>query len=258
MAKEILSGIYEIKNLVNGKCYIGSSINSVHRFAEHKSALLRLSHCNIKLQRAWDKYGCDAFCFSVVEVVSNMQHLIPREQFWIDTAKPEYNICLIAGSQLGIKRSDETKKKMSDALKGRIPCAETRKAALVANTGKRQSAEHIAKRAQKLIGRKHSQESMNKMYASIRTRVWTEEQLTRRAEIAEMMSLFHKGKPLSEEHRAKIGAANTGKKRTEESKAKMRGKRDYRLGEKRSLLSIAKGIATRASNKRLIESFALA
>lgn len=37
-----------------------------------------------------------------------------REQYYIDTLKPEYNICKIAGSSLGVKHSAESNKKKSD------------------------------------------------------------------------------------------------------------------------------------------------
>lgn len=45
--------------------------------------------------------------------------MIFREQYYIDLLKPEYNICLIAGSTLGKKHSESTKEKISKSIKGK-------------------------------------------------------------------------------------------------------------------------------------------
>jgi group I intron endonuclease len=44
--------------------------------------------------------------------------LIQREQYYIDLLNPEYNICKIAGSNLGFKHSEITKEKLSISKKG--------------------------------------------------------------------------------------------------------------------------------------------
>ena len=61
MSKE--SGIYLIENKVINKNYIGSAVNFDKRFYEHKWALKKNSHCNIHLQRSWNKYGKKSFVF---------------------------------------------------------------------------------------------------------------------------------------------------------------------------------------------------
>ena len=65
------------------------------------------------MQNAWNKYGSENFKFEVVDVVSNPENLIKYEQLWMDLLKPEYNISKIAKSCLGVKRSEETRKKLS-------------------------------------------------------------------------------------------------------------------------------------------------
>ena len=109
---EIKSGVYCIKNLVNGKKYIGSSINVFKRKNRHFSELKNLKHKNIKLQRSFNKHGRDNFIFYVIELVEDKNNLIIREQYYINKEKPEYNINLIANSSLGVKRSEETKEKV--------------------------------------------------------------------------------------------------------------------------------------------------
>lgn len=122
------SGIYKIINIVNGLFYIGSSENFVKRFKSHKSLLKLKKHPNIYLQRAWDKYGKEAFQFQIIEEVTDVTKLIEREQHYLDTLQcfadlqKGYNICKTAGSTLGYFPSEETRKKMGNSHKGKKNC----------------------------------------------------------------------------------------------------------------------------------------
>lgn len=107
-------GIYQIKNTVNGKSYIGSSVDIKRRKKEHKGRLRNNSHENQHLQGAWNKYGEDAFEFSIVYGVGTVEELIPHEQWCVDIMLPEYNIgtrC-VSAPFLGRKHTEESKKKM--------------------------------------------------------------------------------------------------------------------------------------------------
>jgi group I intron endonuclease len=84
-------GIYRIKNILNGKCYYGSSKNIEKRWIRHKNVLKNNKH-NPLLQRAWDKYGKDNFIFEVVELCDE-DLLLLREQVYLDL-HPEYNVGL--------------------------------------------------------------------------------------------------------------------------------------------------------------------
>jgi len=111
-------GIYKIRNIVNGKVYIGSTVNFRKRFSLHKLLLTRNKHHSKHLQNAWNKDGEENFIFEIIEEIEpNKEKLLEREQCWIDSLTPEYNISNVAGSCLGVKRSDETKKKISEANK---------------------------------------------------------------------------------------------------------------------------------------------
>lgn len=57
-----LSGVYEIRNTLNNKRYIGSSINIYRRWRDHKRMLNLSVHPNKHLQSAWNKYGEKHFC----------------------------------------------------------------------------------------------------------------------------------------------------------------------------------------------------
>lgn len=107
------SGIYQIRNLVNGKRYIGSALKISKRWAEHRRDLGKSRHHSVALQRAWVKYGAESFAFEVVELCS-AESLLQLEQRYIDE-RGDYNICRIAGSALGLKHSDETRQKLREA-----------------------------------------------------------------------------------------------------------------------------------------------
>lgn len=111
-------GIYCIENKINGKKYIGSSLDVYKRKRSHFSELKNCKHKNRKLQFSYNKHGYDAFIFIVLEFIEDPKELIIREQYYIDKIKPEYNINLIANSSLGVKRSEETKEKLRQANLG--------------------------------------------------------------------------------------------------------------------------------------------
>lgn len=60
-----MCGIYKITNTINGRCYIGQSIDIATRWRHHKSYPLSASH--YPLYRAFDKYGLDNFIFEIIE-----------------------------------------------------------------------------------------------------------------------------------------------------------------------------------------------
>jgi group I intron endonuclease len=101
---------------VNGKCYIGSSSNLSSRYSDY----LKPSYFNrndLVMPRAFKKYGYENFVFEILEYC-DLSILISREQYYLDLLHPEYNVAKVAASNLGIKRSEEFKSKISTALKG--------------------------------------------------------------------------------------------------------------------------------------------
>jgi group I intron endonuclease len=76
--------IYEIRNTVTGRVYIGSTPRFVQRFTEHKRMLNANKHHSRRLQASCNKHGASVFVMKVVEVVSHSVFIHAREQFWID------------------------------------------------------------------------------------------------------------------------------------------------------------------------------
>ncbi len=92
-------GVYEIKNNVNNKKYIGSSVNIRGRLNTHAHDLIANRHSSKELQKDWNLYGEDAFSFNLLKECSS-PFLIETEQFFIDNYAPEYNFCKIAGRSI--------------------------------------------------------------------------------------------------------------------------------------------------------------
>lgn len=111
-------GIYKITCIVNGRIYVGSTVNLLKRKRDHFSYLRRNRHGNPKLQRAWNKHGEQAFIFEVLELVLFPEMLIDREQHWFDKLKPfgnkGFNVALEAGHRvrLGRKHTPEARAKI--------------------------------------------------------------------------------------------------------------------------------------------------
>lgn len=108
-------GIYQIKNKINNKSYIGSSSRLKFRWSRHLTDLKCNIHHSLALQRACNKYGIDSFEFIVLEYCKD-DELLQKEQYYLDVLKPEYNICKIAGNCAGVKHSTETIEKRRTTL----------------------------------------------------------------------------------------------------------------------------------------------
>lgn len=219
MADAILcaSGIYAIRNKVNGKFYIGSAIHLQKRRDSHWRTLRAGTHKNARLQKAWLKYGAEAFVFEVLEYVADSAMLIEREQHWIDVEKAVtdgYNILPKAGSCLGRKHSAETIAKMQASAKGRV-LSENAKALISArNIGRKDSQEVVAKRVAANRGYRHSDGAKAKISEANKGTKQAADVVAKRAEKL-------RGRKLTSEHKAKISAAGLGRRHTPESIAKM-------------------------------------
>jgi group I intron endonuclease len=193
------SGIYIIRNIVNGKIYIGSAVNLEKRLYEHFWALRKNKHINKHLQSSWNKHTESSFT-SEIYLTCKIKDLIFNEQLVLDSSivrygrENIYNVCPNAGSTLGrfhseatkIKigltskgrwtgkhHTEETKKKMSAAQKGRIITLEAREKLRIAHLGKPgywtgkkrppRSKEWQDKITKSLIGRKMSEKQKEKL-----------------------------------------------------------------------------------------------
>jgi group I intron endonuclease len=125
------SGVYLITNLTNGKKYVGSSAVLKRRYNEYSNPeyiARNLKKGNSKILNALIKYGYLNFEFKILETIDfndsqtkseRRELLLEREQYYMNEIKPEYNINLQAGSNLGRTFSEEVRQKMSLAKSGK-------------------------------------------------------------------------------------------------------------------------------------------
>ncbi|MGL5079095.1 MAG: GIY-YIG nuclease family protein, partial [Waterburya sp.] len=81
-------GVYQIKNKLDGKIYIGSSADIERRWEGHKKMLRTKKHYNSKLQEAWDKYGEETFTFEILSVTDYV-NLKNEEQDFLNHLREE-------------------------------------------------------------------------------------------------------------------------------------------------------------------------
>jgi group I intron endonuclease len=183
-----MSGIvYRIVNLVNGKFYVGSTVDQAGRFRVHRKRLNRGTHHSKHLQAAWQKYGATAFAFEVVEHVAHAENLRVAEQRWLDAhvgSDQCYNFSKDATApwrgvpteqhpQFGVPKTEEHRQKIAASLRETYaadPSAHPR------------------------VGRTHTEETKERI---------------RQKKLANP-SRYWQGKTRSEETKAKISAAQKG------------------------------------------------
>lgn len=114
-------GVYSIRNIINGKIYIGSTIRTFkERWALHKKLLKNNKHPNAHLQNSYNKYKKDSFDFQIIEITTPEKARI-RESFYIKKYKvlnPRigYNISGVNSEGFPVV-SDSTKEKLRKAAK---------------------------------------------------------------------------------------------------------------------------------------------
>lgn len=168
----MLGIIYKATNIENDKSYIGQTIQTLEkRISKHKCEANKKS--NYYFHNALRKYGIDCFEWSIIEKCENLDL---SEQWYIrefDTYRNGYNSTLGGNNAVGLKHSEETKKKMSIAGKKRIGnkngfygkhhTKETKIKLSEANSGYKFTEEQSAKLSKALKGRKFSEEHKRKI-----------------------------------------------------------------------------------------------
>lgn len=162
-------GVYCILNLRNGKRYIGSGVCVARRFKEHRISLRSGTHKNKHLQSAWKAYGEISFEFLVLRYCPS-EDCLPLEQHYIDLYKSYdrengYNKNPKAGSMLGFKHSEETKRRLSKIVKRHFSemTLDERRKANGSHLKRNFSAESRARISAANLGRKHTEKTLAKM-----------------------------------------------------------------------------------------------
>lgn len=158
--------IYKATNLINEKVYIGQTINNLKkRKRDHISNALNKEN-NMYFHRAIRKYGSNSFTWKILQECDTIEELNRLEIYYIDlynTFKNGYNLTLGGNSIMGFKHSEETKKRMSEAAKGRKLSKDQIQRLSEINKGKKLSEETRRRISESLRGKHHTKESIKKM-----------------------------------------------------------------------------------------------
>lgn len=219
------SGIYTITSS-SGKMYVGSAVNFERRWAQHRYELKTGVHHNAPLTAAFAKYGLDGLAFQCL-ILCRKSDLLLYEQTAIDALNPEYNTCRVAGNTLGIRYSDEVKKKLSEMRTGMfkgVPKSIEHRAMISQAKSKsgyrgasackksgRWKAYATINTKQVYLGRYDTAEVAHAAVISAENAsdfdAWLAEDLARRAALPS----HGKGKPMSPEQKSKLSATKAGK-----------------------------------------------
>jgi len=120
-------GIYVWFNNQTSQFYVGSSKNLKDRLRSYfnPAFLDKPSNRNMIISRALLKYNYSSFSLLVVEYCDESL-LTAREQYWIDTLQPDYNIFKFAYRSTGYKHTDAARKLMSELAQLRTHSADTK------------------------------------------------------------------------------------------------------------------------------------
>lgn len=134
--------IYKITNKINGKVYIGQTINLNDRWKHYRNL-----HCKSqpKIYNALKKYGVDSFLFTVIDDAQDIETLNFLEEIYIacfDSIETGYNS---RPGGLNTIPTNETKRKMSQARKGKHLSDETKRKISLSRVGRFLSPEHKQK-----------------------------------------------------------------------------------------------------------------
>jgi group I intron endonuclease len=213
------AGIYKLTCKINGKIYVGKSVDINRRIKDHKRG-----RDGYLFKRAIKKHGWDSFDLEILEIVKNFDKLkdnsslLDREAYYIElfdstNLEKGYNLCKHSNDTTGTHLSEEHKAKLR-----------------IANLGRKMSRESIEKTRQANLGRIVSNETREKLrQASLgKTKTPHSEETKRKIGLGNLGKIVSEEtkekmrKPKSEEHKEKMRQVNLGKKLSEETKEKMR------------------------------------
>jgi hypothetical protein len=187
-------GVYGIRNSINGKWYIGESVDIKYRKSKHFSTLKYNSHKNDYLQRSWNKYGKEVFEFIILELCEE-ESLESKEREWITKYKSnnfEFGYNLTNGGNAGKRMTEEAKNKLRNSIK-----------------------KHWLLNTHPMLGKSHTQEAKNKISAGHCGKPLSDEHKKKLAKASKgnKYSLGHKH---TDESKAKMSKARKGKKKSKE------------------------------------------
>lgn len=179
----VMKGIYKITSPSN-RVYIGQSIDIERRFRHYKKLACKEQ---VKIYNSFLKYGVDAHIFEVLELCDT-EDLNNRERYYqdlYDSVNNGLNLLYVKSEHFNGGHSEESKKKISDSLKGRTftdehkykiglnnsrrgMSDETKEKHRLGRLGKKASPETKEKQRQKRLGVPRSEETKKRISEALK------------------------------------------------------------------------------------------
>lgn len=177
---------------------------------QHKARAVKGTHHSAHFQRAWNKYGPDAFVFEVL-IECRKDEILDHEQVFIDKESPEYNTAkVVTAPMTGLSHGDDVREKIAASKRGKKRSAETCAAMSIGmkghvawNKGKKMSPEICAINSAAQKGKKMSLASREAISKANKGRKMNGEWIEKLTERMKGKKYFA-GKKHSEEHKLKI------------------------------------------------------
>ena len=89
-------GVYQVRNSVNGKVFVGVSVDLPSMLNRQQAQLRMGGHPNRELQKDWAKFGPEAFEFEILDTLTPPEDVnyAPKddlkalEELWLDKLSP--------------------------------------------------------------------------------------------------------------------------------------------------------------------------
>lgn len=235
------SGVYIIRNTVNEKVYVGSTVNFRKRYLAHRRALEKSMHHSHSLSRFAAKHGLETLLFDLLEAtLADKNILLSTEQKWIDLLLPfrnnGFNSSPTAGSIMGWRASDEQRRRRSENQKGRRHSDESkgRMSEAQKSLHKQLSQEAKQRLSDANKGKRHSEETKQKMSESQKKKAAilsneARERIRSAARRPKSLESCQKASETRKKRWAEKGHPLAGRPRTEEVKKKVSEARKGRV-----------------------------
>lgn len=223
-------GVYKITNTIDGKYYIGSSVDIKARWNRHRRDLNKGLHNNRHIQNAWIKYGETRFCFEILLecdkniVLDEEQHIL--NQSFMTEGNNIYNVA--RNCKAPMKGVSSPMKGRTHSLITRAKMTESHLEKQSPNRGNRLSIEVREKMSEDRKGEKHpmwgrkiKESTLRKISESCQGRESPMKGKKHSKETLAKISLANKGKIVSLDTRKKLSIAGLGRIHSMETRIKL-------------------------------------
>ena len=226
--------IYKLVSNIDGRIYVGQSIDFQQRIYRYKKSQ-KYPNKNSKIELAISRYKFENFHYYIIDISETLEMLDYKERFWIrvySSDVPGIGFNIESGGNGRGKVSQETKDKISKALKGRFVSQETKDRISQSKTGSKASEATKVNMSKAQIERNQNMSEENKIKRSENMKGEKNPFYGKKisAEHKKRLLEINLGSIHAEEHNRKISQAVSGeknpmfgKKHKEESLIKMRG-----------------------------------